>query len=84
MMKLKLQREQKEALIESVQHYFETERSETIGSIAAEQLLDYMIQELGPHIYNHAIKDARKTVSERLQSVEDDLYALEQNIPGRR
>lgn len=80
MMKLKLPREDKQALVEKVQQYFELERSETIGSIAAEQLLDMMINELGPHVYNQAIQDARKTVVERMQSIEDELYALEQNI----
>ncbi|GGG86668.1 DUF2164 domain-containing protein [Paenibacillus radicis (ex Gao et al. 2016)] len=84
MMKLKLEREQKEALVERVQSFFELERDESIGTIAAEQLLDYMLAELGPYVYNQAITDARKTVTERLQSVEDELYALEQSVSVKR
>ncbi|MFF2093894.1 DUF2164 domain-containing protein [Paenibacillus sp. NPDC058174] len=84
MMKLKLEREQKEALVERVQSFFELERDESIGSIAAEQLLDYMLAELGPYVYNQAIADARKSVMERLQSVEDELYALEQSVAAKR
>ncbi|MUT66269.1 DUF2164 domain-containing protein [Paenibacillus sp. NEAU-GSW1] len=84
MMKLKLEREQKMQLVQRVQHYFEQERSETIGSIAAEQLLDYMLAELGPIVYNQAIADARRTVIEKMQSIEDDLYAMEQQKRGNR
>lgn len=84
MLMMKLPKEQKDELVERVQAFFELERSETIGSIAAEQLLDFMIKEIGPHLYNHAIKDARKTVVERMQTMEDELYALEKPITVKR
>jgi len=84
MLMLKLPKEQKDQLISSIQQYFELERSETLGSIAAEQLLDFMIKEIGPHVYNHAIKDARKTVLERMQTMEDELYALEKPTAAKR
>ncbi|MNZ52132.1 hypothetical protein D3C78_699690 [compost metagenome] len=84
MLMLKLPREQKDQLVERVQEFFELERSEMIGSVAAEQLLDYMIQELGPHIYNKAIADARQTVLERMHTLEDELYALEKRKPAKR
>lgn len=84
MLLMKLPKEQKEQLVENIQQFFELERSETIGSIAAEQLLDFMIKEIGPHIYNHAINDARKTVLERMQSLEDELYALEKPVIVKR
>ncbi|MEV5025138.1 DUF2164 domain-containing protein [Paenibacillus sp. LPE1-1-1.1] len=84
MLMMKLPKEQKEQLAASIQRYFELERSETIGSIAAEQLLDFMIQEIGPHLYNHAINDARKAVLERMQTLEDELYALEKPIVTKR
>lgn len=84
MLVMKLPKEQKEQLTASIQQYFELERSEAIGSIAAEQLLDFMIQEIGPHVYNHAIQDARKAVLERMQSLEDELYALEKRVVTKR
>lgn len=84
MLKMKLPKEQKDQLIASIQQYFELERSETLGSIAAEQLLDFMIREIGPHVYNHAIHDARKTVLERMQTLEDELYALEKPMIVKR
>lgn len=84
MLMMKLPKEQRELLTARIRQYFELERSETIGSIAAEQLLDFMIEEIGPHVYNHAIQDARKIVLDRMQSLEDELYALEKRVVTKR
>jgi len=77
---MKLSREQKLLLIESVQTYFSEERGETIGSIAAESLLDFMIANVGPTIYNYAIADTRKLLGERFAAMEDELYSLEKPV----
>lgn len=79
---IKLTREQKTRLIEEVQHYFETERGETIGSIAAEALIDFMIPAVEPYLYNQALMDARRVISERFAAVEDELYSLEKPLQG--
>lgn len=85
MLTVKLSKEQKEPLVRRVQEYFLDERGEEIGDLAAEFLLDYMIQELGPVIYNQAIQDAVKLVGEKMVSLEDDLHSLEKPIKfGRR
>ncbi|MBM7564724.1 DUF2164 domain-containing protein [Paenibacillus sacheonensis] len=80
MLNLKLPREEKENLIQSVQAYFEEERSESIGSIGAEALIDFMLKELGPYAYNQALADARKAIQDRAAQLEDDLYGLEKPI----
>ncbi len=80
MMNIKLPKENKDMLIEKLKEYFELERGEEIGSIAAEGTLDFMIQVIGPHIYNQAIRDARKMVNEKVLSIEDELYTLEKPI----
>lgn len=84
MMNIKLPREQKQQLIERVQSYFYEERSEEIGDLSAELLLDYMIKEIGPVIYNQAIQDAIKTVGEKMVSLEDDLHSLEKTTAANR
>ncbi|MBB3112760.1 uncharacterized protein (DUF2164 family) [Paenibacillus phyllosphaerae] len=84
MMMLKLPREQKDVLIEKVQAFFQEERSEEIGALAAEMLLDYMIQEVGPTIYNQAIQDASRLVNERMVSIEEDLRSLEKRASSAR
>jgi uncharacterized protein (DUF2164 family) len=77
---IKLPKVQKDQLIKRVQDYFNEERTEEIGDLAAELFLDYMIKEIGPVIYNQAINDATRLVSEKMISLEDDLHAMEKPI----
>ncbi|MBG9792959.1 hypothetical protein ABD76_10855 [Paenibacillus dendritiformis] len=81
---IKLPREQKQHIMEQVKHFFAEERAEELGDIGAEQLVDFMIKELSPHLYNQAIQDARKLFLERMAALEDDLYALERPVQGYR
>lgn len=81
---IKLPKEEKRILIQSVQAYFDEERSETIGDLAAEQFIDFMMKELGPYIYNKAVSDARLLVNEKFSQLEDELYSLEKPIQNQR
>lgn len=83
-MVIKLPLELKQQLLERIIAYFEQERGEPIGWIAAENMLDFMLGELGPIVYNQALADARALVLDRMQQLEDDLYALEKRPPARR
>ncbi|MCE3203759.1 DUF2164 domain-containing protein [Paenibacillus sonchi] len=74
---IKLPKEQREIITENIRAYFEAERGESIGHLAADNLLEFFLQELGPVIYNGALGDCRTLVGQRMQSLEDDIYALE-------
>lgn len=80
----KFPKEQREQLIGLVQEYFETERGETLGHLAAEGVLDFFTETLGPHLYNQALSDCRTVVSQRMISLEEDIYALEQKVKRTR
>jgi uncharacterized protein (DUF2164 family) len=80
MIPMKLPREQKTELIRRVQAYFAEERSETIGELAAEQLLDFMMREIGPFYYNKAVADVRMLLVQKAAQIEDELYAMEQPV----
>ena len=82
-MLVRLTREQKEWLINQIQSYFETERSENIGELAAGNLLEFMIEQLGPYVYNQAIGDARVLAMQQMERVEEEMYALEKPIRTR-
>lgn len=70
-MVIKLPLELKQQLLERIIAYFEQERGEPIGWIAAENMLDFMLGELGPIVYNQALADARALVLDRMQQLED-------------
>ncbi|GGD55836.1 DUF2164 domain-containing protein [Paenibacillus nasutitermitis] len=77
MIPVKLPREEKDAIIEQLVDFFREERSEVLGHIGAEQIVDFMLREIAPYVYNRAIEDARKVVLEKSSSIEEELYALE-------
>ncbi len=83
LMPKKLTREEKTILIENVQSYFIDERDEEIGNLAAEQLVDFMMEKIYPFIYNQAISDARALINEKFAQIEDELYTLERPMNNR-
>ncbi|WP_322906442.1 DUF2164 domain-containing protein [Paenibacillus campi] len=83
MQPLKLPRETRETMIANIQQFFEMERGETIGELAADHVLDFAIKTIGPHLYNQALADCRALVNERMAAMEEDMYALEQRTTLR-
>ncbi|MDO7907008.1 DUF2164 domain-containing protein [Paenibacillus sp. JX-17] len=82
---MQIPREQKLIISEGIQHYFQMEFGQEIGQLAAENFMDYMLKELSPYVYNQALADARQVMEQKLASLDDELYALEQRIlPDRR
>ena len=73
MKKFKLEKEVKAKIVADIQQYFLDERDEEIGNLSAELFLGFMIEKMGPAIYNQAIRDAHFLVTKKLE----DLYGLE-------
>ena len=70
MKNFKLEKEVKTEMISAIQEYFINERDEEIGNLSADLLLQFMIQQVGPAIYNQAIRDAHALVNKKIE----DLY----------
>lgn len=51
--------------IGSIRRYFAENLDEDIGDLKAGLLLDYVLAEIGPTIYNQALADARQFFEER-------------------
>jgi len=81
---IKLSKEQKDDIVKRLQSFFEEERQESIGNLAAERIIDFMLKEVGPYIYNKAIADARLMISEKAAQIEDELYAMEKPVMRSR
>jgi uncharacterized protein (DUF2164 family) len=62
--------------IASLQRYFE-ENLEPIGDLPAGLLLNYLIEEIGPAIYNKGVADAQARVQMHLSDLTGELYADE-------
>lgn len=73
MSKIKLTAPIKEKIIYDLQEFFATEREDHLGNIGAELLLDFILKQVGPMIYNQAILDAHGLMQEKIE----DLYLLD-------
>lgn len=68
---------QKKCVDEVIARVDELETTE-IGVIAAQDIIDIVIENLAPDIYNAGVADAQKVIQKKLQDIEVDLQMLEQ------
>jgi uncharacterized protein (DUF2164 family) len=61
----------------SLKRYLDENMDLDVGDLKAELLLDYVIEEVGPTIYNQAIADARAFFEERAADLEGVCYHSE-------
>jgi len=73
---IKLDDEMKKAAINNIREYFISEREEDISDFSAEQLLDFIMNDIGLYIYNKGIQDAYAFMSEKVE----DLIGLEKRF----
>ena len=73
-MSIELSNETRQALIASIQRYFKENMDEPIGNIAAGALLTYVLEEIGPTIYNKAVSDVQGRMQERVMELDLEVY----------
>ena len=76
-MVIELPKQARADAIASIRRYFEENFAEPIGELAAGLLLNYIVEEIGPVIYNRAIADAQARVQQRVGYLSGELYADE-------
>lgn len=76
-MRIRLSDERRKRLLRSIQQYFDDNLDEPISDFRAEGLLDFLVQELGPPIYNQGVRDAAAFVQDKLADIEGEVYERE-------
>lgn len=74
--KILLKAEVRKNLIEEIKRFFWNEKEEEISDLFADMLLDFILNSVGPHIYNQAIGDAYTFINEKAE----DLFELEKSL----
>ncbi|TLU66256.1 DUF2164 domain-containing protein [Thalassotalea litorea] len=69
---------EKALMVAKLQSYFENELEQDLEQFDAEFLLDFFSKEIGAYYYNRGLHDARAIFETRVQSIDDDIYAIEQ------
>tara|TARA_R110002124_G_scaffold44422_10_gene135536 strand:+ start:4127 stop:4381 length:255 start_codon:yes stop_codon:yes gene_type:complete len=75
---IKFDRDETKAIVGEIQDYFRNELDEDIGAIPAEMLMAFFADRMGAYFYNRGIYDAQKLIRERMDSLTDDIFGLEQ------
>lgn len=78
MTKIEFTKAEKEILANKIQDYFQKNMDQEIGQFDALFLLDFFAEEIGPYFYNRALFDAQVIINEKVESIADALYAIEQ------
>ena len=73
MKNIELSKEVKQDLVNSVKEFFARERDEDLSDFQAATVLEFILETVGPYIYNQAVADAHALMTDRLE----DLYGLE-------
>jgi uncharacterized protein (DUF2164 family) len=76
-MPIELSAQSRTEAIASIKHYFEENMSEPIGDLPVGLLLNYILEEIGPAIYNKAIHDAQARLTQRVADLDGELFADE-------
>jgi uncharacterized protein (DUF2164 family) len=65
-MQIELNKDNIKMLKRKIQTYFLKEHEDSLGDLKAEMILEFFIRELGPQIYNQALKDAQAFMQDKL------------------
>ena len=80
---IRFSKDEREALVKRIQLYFREELDQDLSQFRADFLLDFFIEEIGPHFYNRALLDAQAVIDERIDTIRDALYEIEKPVGPR-
>lgn len=73
-MPIELTKEARATAIASIQRYFAEHMDEPIGNVAAGGLLGYVLEEIGPSIYNQAVADVQERLQARIAELDYEVH----------
>ncbi|MCP4935411.1 MAG: DUF2164 domain-containing protein [bacterium] len=76
-MRIKLNEDHKNEIVRSLMGYFSSQFDEDISQFRARELVDFMLQQIGPSQYNQAIQDARKFMADKLEDLDTEFFQPE-------
>jgi uncharacterized protein (DUF2164 family) len=72
----RLPEDQKDHVKNQLIRFFNKELDEEIGVIAAESILNFFLQQVGPTLYNQGVSDAKLALEKRMDDLNYDLDDL--------
>lgn len=73
-MAITLPKDKQQQALASVERYFREHMDEPIGNVAAGGLLKFLVEEIGPALYNQGVADAQQNLQARLAELDVEVY----------
>lgn len=73
-MTIELKNEVRSEALASIERYFRENMDEPIGSLGADALLAYFLEEIGPLVYNQAVVDVQERLQARIAELDIDVH----------
>ena len=80
---IELSREARHAAAAGLRKVLTEELDVDVGSLQAEMVLDRLLRDLGPVIYNRALSDCRAVVAAKAEDMDEALYGLQRHTDLR-
>lgn len=71
-----LPKEKRKNCIEEIITFFKQKRDEELGIIAAEDILDFFLENIGTNIYNRGVEDSKELLKKQFENLEINLDLL--------
>lgn len=81
-MRIELDAERRDRLVGAVKRFVGERFDRELSDFQADQLIDFFVAELGPPVYNQAIRDARGYLQEKLDDLDGEYYEPEEPFSG--
>lgn len=73
-MSIELPKEVRTRAVTSIERWFAENRDEKIGNIAAGALLGFFLEEIGPAVYNQAVREAQERLAQRVSEIDIEVH----------
>ena len=83
-MPITLPKETNDRVLSSLKRYFSEEHEEELNDLRAKLLLDFIMREIAPSIYNVAITDAQTYLRDRVADLDGACFEAEFEYWSRR
>ncbi|MFZ6862138.1 DUF2164 domain-containing protein [Undibacterium sp. Ji67W] len=76
-MTIQIAKESRKEAIASIERYTRENFPEPIGSLEADSLLSFFLEEIGPLVYNKAVADVQERLQARIMEVDIEVHENE-------
>lgn len=82
-MAIELSKSDKSQAIASIERYFQENLGEKVGNVTAGGFLAFMLEEIGPSIYNRAVADVQERLQARVADLDFEVHEPEFGYWGK-